>query len=281
MNPLNYKKRLISIFQFIGVYALGLILLGFAVSSFMGVSGDEKEALEMQVAELTRQVHKQDSTMKVDSLRWESLNQKANEVDSLANSIQKLDEELSAALAMKEAGRTNAENRKRDIAGVTRNIRYELESLRGKPDSDLQGEIGTRLADAFHKMLTAKSSFRDLQGNIIQDQSDNELMLKNSELQGKIDQLISSKAVGNKLSNCEQKLGDTKNEITEFIGIVDLQSELIDEISKELETIRDEIGSFLGKDKQERVSLSNKINELNGIVKDLKLMKTQMEKASK
>lgn len=281
MIPLNQKKRLISIFQFLGLYVLGFLLMGFAINSFSGVETKEKEALDKQIKKLEGQIRVKDSLMEVEKRRWEELRQNAQIADSFTTTLQKLEDELSKALALGAAGNNTAGDRRDDIAGVERKIRYELKNLNGIPEGSLQDTIRKHMASGFNKMLVAKNSLRALQANILKEDADNEVLVENANLKTELNQLKSSQAAGNKLNNCELNLGNKKQKIEDFAGTVKEETKLISGLIKDLEEIQEDIKSFLGNDKGVKNKLSNKIDDLEQVADRLSTLEEQMKSAAK
>lgn len=281
MSPLNQKKRLISIFQFIGVYVLGLVFLGFAISSFTGVKNDEKEALKNQVKELKAQILVQDSVNKVEEQHWKHLINKAIIADSMALSIQNLEKELSAALALGEAGVMNAADRREDIEGVERKIRYELRNMEALPEASPQAMIGKNLAAVYQKMMVAKGSLRALQSNRLREDEANEAAVENTRLRNEIANLQTSQQNDNKLNTCNLTLSGKKQKIEEFAEAVKGESALIKKLVEDLQEIQENIKSFLGNDKNEKNNLKNKIAELEKVAVSIDKIEAQMRIAVK
>ena len=282
MKPLNQKKRLISIFQFIGVYLLGFVLLGFVITSFQGVTGDEKIALNQRIDELEQQLAAKDSLIQADKAVWELLAQKAKDADSLAQSIENLENLLKTNVALGPAGDLTAASQRQEIQLIEREILNQFFGGLGNiSEKSLQGEMRNYLNNAYRNMVAAKSSVRSLQNSISEDNTDDELQLKNAQLQNQLQQLQMDQKVGNQLKSCNDKLAEVKGEMETFSGTTGQYAGTLKEIATELERIQGEIRNFLGGDKKEKEDLDKKINDLKRLEGDLTRLATDMKAAAK
>ena len=295
MKPVNKKERLVSILQFVAIYLIGFILFGLAVSSFKGISATETEAKQQLIDELTLQLAQKDSAINVEKERWAYMINRSVKIDSMFDNIERFSQDLDKLMQEETSITLDMEDLIKDIQRNERGISAELRDWENHfQGGSQQRELAASVTEAYEGSIDSHSALRRFKERIVEEQENSELMMQQEALlqkeqeikemerqqQVKASQSKAQNAIADQLSDCDEKLEEKSKKFTEFSDNISSQAEAITTLSDDLRKAEAEIRNFLGNDKEVKATLNRKIDDLNKISADMRLLASQMSFAA-